>query len=184
MSQAPQGDHRRGLRRRLRLLHGLAQRTLALHRARLRSRSGGRGSVAAKGRGFALCSADDPPFEKGRFDAVYAGEIIEHLPEPHHALRRWVELLKPNGRLIVTTPNRRHLWTQVRGFELVENPEHLFEWDLRQLRRAVVAAGAQVDAVEGLIQQLPVWIPGRGWRDLTPALVHRVSHTPGWFVRP
>ena len=127
--------------------------------------------------------ADDPPFERGRFDAVYAGEIIEHLTEPNAALRRWVELLKPNGRLIVTTPNRRHLLTRVRGFELVENPEHLFEWDLRQLRRAVIGAGAEVDAVEGLIQQIPVFIPGRGWRDLTPTMLRYMPHTPRWFVR-
>jgi SAM-dependent methyltransferase len=127
--------------------------------------------------------ADDPPFEGGRFDAVYAGEIIEHLTEPNAALRRWVELLKPNGRLIVTTPNRRHLLARVRGFELVENPEHLFEWDLRQLRRAVIGAGAEVDAVEGLIQQIPVFIPGRGWRDLTPTMLRYMPHTPRWFVR-
>ena len=127
--------------------------------------------------------ADDPPFEMGTFDAVYAGEIIEHLTDPEAALRRWVELLKPNGRLIVTTPNRRHLLTRVRGFELVENPEHLFEWDLRQLRRAVTRAGAHVDTVEGLIQQIPVFVPGRGWRDLTPTLVQRGPQTPLRFAR-
>ena len=127
--------------------------------------------------------ADDPPFEKGRFDAVYAGEIIEHLTDPQAALRRWVELLKPGGRLIVTTPNRRHLLTRARGFEVVENPEHLFEWDLRQLRRAVTLAGTRIDRVEGLIQQLPVFVPGRGWRDLTPTLLQRVARTPGWLVR-
>ena len=127
--------------------------------------------------------ADDPPFEKGRFDAVYAGEIIEHLTDPHAALRRWVELLKPGGRLIVTTPNRRHLLTRARRFEVVENPEHLFEWDLRQLRRAVTLAGTRIDRVEGLIQQVPIFIPRRGWRDLTPTLLQRAPRTPRWFVR-
>ena len=127
--------------------------------------------------------ADDPPFEPGRFDAVYAGEIVEHLTDPHAALRRWVELLKPGGRLIVTTPNRRHLLTRARRFEVVENPEHLFEWDLRQLRRAVTMAGTRIDIVEGLIQQLPVYVPGRGWRDLTPTLLQRSPRTPRWFVR-
>jgi SAM-dependent methyltransferase len=140
-------------------------------------------ALQEKGVDARFAPADDPPFAKGMFDAVYAGEIIEHLTDPEAALRRWVELLKPNGRLIVTTPNRRHLLTRVRGFELVENPEHLFEWDLRQLRRAVTRAGAHVDSVEGLIQQIPVYVPGRGWRDVTPTLVHRVPRTPTWFAR-
>ncbi len=127
--------------------------------------------------------AEDPPFEEGQFDAVYAGEIVEHLAHPHEALRRWVELLKPGGRLVVTTPNRRHLLTRVRGFELVENPEHLFEWDVRELRRAVSAAGAEIDSLEGLTLPLPVYVPGRGWRDLTPAVVRRLRLIPRGLIR-
>lgn len=130
-----------------------------------------------------LAPADDPPFARSQFDALYAGEIVEHLPEPQASLRRWVELLKPGGRLVLTTPNRRHLLTRARRFEVVENPEHLFEWDLKQLKSAVKEAGARVDAVEGLIFQLPILIPGRGWRDLTPTLLNHVPGTPRWLVK-
>jgi SAM-dependent methyltransferase len=127
--------------------------------------------------------AAEPPFPNGDFDAVYAGEIVEHLPRPHDALRRWVELLKPNGRLLVTTPNRRHLLTRLRGFELVENPEHLFEWDARELRCAISDAGAEIDSLEGLALPLPVYVPGRGWRDLTPAALRRFRSVPKGLIR-
>ncbi len=122
--------------------------------------------------------ADDPPFPAGVFDAVYAGEIIEHLVEPEAALSRWVQLLRPGGRLVVTTPNRRHLLARVRGYELVENPEHLFEWDADELLSAVRRAGVEVTGLEGLMLPLPVFAPGRGWRDLPAALARRVPLPP------
>lgn len=130
-----------------------------------------------------LGDAEDPPFEKARFDAVYAGEIVEHLARPHEALRRWVELLRPGGRLVVTTPNRRHLLARVRRFELVENPEHLFEWDAHEFRGAVRDAGASVDTLEGLALPTPVYVPGRGWRDLIPAVSRRWGSLPVSIAR-
>jgi len=131
----------------------------------------------------AVCApADDPPFAAGSFDAVFAGEILEHLADPETALRRWIELLRPDGRLVVTTPNRRHLLTRVRRHELVENPEHLFEWDLHQLRRGLTGAGAAVDHVEGLAVPVPVYVPRHGWRDLTGAAVRRVPVRRRWVV--
>lgn len=45
------------------------------------------------------------PGHEGRFDAIVAVEIIEHLENPRHFLRRAGELLATSGRLIVTTPN-------------------------------------------------------------------------------
>ncbi|MDQ6855809.1 MAG: class I SAM-dependent methyltransferase [Candidatus Dormibacteraeota bacterium] len=122
--------------------------------------------------------AQQPPFALESFDAVYAGEIVEHLVDPEVALGNWVQLLRPGGRLVVTTPNRRHLLARVRGYDLIENPEHLFEWDAAELRAAVLRAGAEVVWLEGLMLPIPVYVPGRGWRDLPAALARRVPLPP------
>ncbi|MBA4393064.1 MAG: hypothetical protein C0407_05880, partial [Desulfobacca sp.] len=46
------------------------------------------------------------PFPDKFFDVVLAAEIIEHLPyNPYHMLREAFRVLKPKGRLILTTPN-------------------------------------------------------------------------------
>lgn len=43
--------------------------------------------------------------ERGPFDVIIAGEIIEHLGAPQALLERCAELLRPGGRLVMTTPN-------------------------------------------------------------------------------
>ena len=43
--------------------------------------------------------------DRGPFDVVIAGEIIEHLPFPQALLTTAREVLKPGGELVVTTPN-------------------------------------------------------------------------------
>jgi SAM-dependent methyltransferase len=123
----------------------------------------------------AAASAEMPPFAEGAFDAVYAGEIVEHLADPDGALRRWVSLLRPGGRLVVTTPNRRHLMARATRREVVQNPEHLFEYSVAELRAAVLRAGARVVSVEGLSLPLPVYVPGRGWRDALRVAQHRLD---------
>jgi ubiquinone/menaquinone biosynthesis C-methylase UbiE len=45
------------------------------------------------------------PFETGSLDVVHAGELIEHLYSPDVFLRECRRVLRPNGWLIVTTPN-------------------------------------------------------------------------------
>jgi 2-polyprenyl-3-methyl-5-hydroxy-6-metoxy-1,4-benzoquinol methylase len=45
------------------------------------------------------------PVETARFDVVTAGEIIEHMIDEAAFLRECRRVLKPGGRLIVTTPN-------------------------------------------------------------------------------
>lgn len=39
------------------------------------------------------------------FDAIIASEIIEHLENPRHFARECFKLLKPGGKLILSTPN-------------------------------------------------------------------------------
>ena len=39
------------------------------------------------------------------FDAIIASEIIEHLENPRHFARECFKLLKPGGRIVLSTPN-------------------------------------------------------------------------------
>ena len=45
------------------------------------------------------------PLEPGTFDVVLCGDVVEHLREPVAALVRLRPLLKPGGRLVLSTPN-------------------------------------------------------------------------------
>lgn len=60
--------------------------------------------------GFDVVHADitgdlSPLLERGPFDVVIAGELIEHLPAPQQLLASARELLRPGGKLVITTPN-------------------------------------------------------------------------------
>lgn len=139
-------------------------------------------------------SAEALPFAPGSFDAVFAGEIVEHLADPDRALREWVGALRPGGRLVLTTPNRTHLMARLTRRYEPKNPEHLFEYSRDELVTAVRRAGGRVERVEGLQMPLPVFIPGMGWRDALagvrrrwglPARVYAASvragrRFPGW----
>lgn len=47
----------------------------------------------------------DLPFEDNFFDAVFCGEVIEHLFDPDHLLSEIYRVLKPKGFCMITTPN-------------------------------------------------------------------------------
>ena len=44
------------------------------------------------------------PFKKNTFDAIIASEIMEHVYDPKLFIANLMEVLKPGGRLIITTP--------------------------------------------------------------------------------
>jgi len=44
------------------------------------------------------------PLPDASFDAILCSEVLEHVPEPTHALDEFARLLKPGGVLILTAP--------------------------------------------------------------------------------
>ena len=48
---------------------------------------------------------DNFPFEDNYFDAIFAGEVIEHVYDTDHLLDEVYRVLKPNGLVVLTTPN-------------------------------------------------------------------------------
>jgi 2-polyprenyl-3-methyl-5-hydroxy-6-metoxy-1,4-benzoquinol methylase len=54
---------------------------------------------------FFINDSDKIPFPKNKFDLVIIGEIIEHIYDTDFLLREIYRLLKPNGYLLLSTPN-------------------------------------------------------------------------------
>jgi 2-polyprenyl-3-methyl-5-hydroxy-6-metoxy-1,4-benzoquinol methylase len=59
----------------------------------------------------------------GRFDLVFANQIIEHLVYPVDFVRRLTGWLKPGGRLVVSTPNGVYLRNGLPSFKEIGDPE-------------------------------------------------------------
>jgi ubiquinone/menaquinone biosynthesis C-methylase UbiE len=50
---------------------------------------------------FVFGDAEEPPFDDATFDAVSSRHVLFNLPRPGVAIRHWVRVLKPGGRLIL-----------------------------------------------------------------------------------
>ena len=102
------------------------------------------------------------PWE-GRFDAVVASEVLEHIPDPAAFLGMLARCLKPAGLLILTVPNGygafeidSHLWEALRkipGFWRLESGWHRGRAGVQRLtgrHASLSVAAAAEDAPESL----------------------------------
>ncbi|MFQ5912399.1 MAG: class I SAM-dependent methyltransferase [Nitrospinota bacterium] len=80
------------------------------------------------------------PFRDSSFDTLVASEILEHLADDRKALAEWRRVLKPAGRLILTTPAHPHLWG--RHDDLCH---HVRRYRKPELRRNLLGAGFRIE---------------------------------------
>jgi SAM-dependent methyltransferase len=90
------------------------------------------------------------PWDDGVFDAVYAGEIIEHVPDPAAAVAEWRRVLAPGGVLILSTPNRDRLLARTNHRDMPVHPEHIVEMNLEELRLLLLYNGFKVIRQTGI----------------------------------
>jgi SAM-dependent methyltransferase len=89
-----------------------------------------------------------------KFDLVVAIEILEHLHDPRHFIRNCLELVKPDGYLLVTSPNTESwlsrirflrdghfLWFDESDYDGYGHVTPIFTWQVRQICREL---GAEV----------------------------------------
>lgn len=57
-----------------------------------------------------LGDVEDMPFEDERFSGVLCTEVLEHVPDPHTALKEIWRVLEPGGVLIGSVPARSPIW--------------------------------------------------------------------------
>jgi 2-polyprenyl-3-methyl-5-hydroxy-6-metoxy-1,4-benzoquinol methylase len=76
-------------------------------------------------------------------DAVTLNHVIEHVPDPVAVLRRSHNILKPGGRLVVSTPNADSLGHALFGksWFALEPPRHTAIFGMSSMHGAMDAAG-------------------------------------------
>jgi 2-polyprenyl-3-methyl-5-hydroxy-6-metoxy-1,4-benzoquinol methylase len=96
------------------------------------------------------------PFEPGSFDAIVCGDLIEHLRGPEGVLRRLRPLLRPGGRLVLSTPNIAN-WAMRVGLLLgrwrytewgILDRTHTHFFTRKTLRETLEAAGYRIEVFD------------------------------------
>lgn len=109
--------------------------------------------LSLSSRSYLLDSNFPPfPFLSNFFDAVIIYEVIEHLWNPIGALQEINRIMKPSGKLLISTPNVS--WFPYRLKYLFgscpddfHSTNHLQFWNWRHFEKAVKQGGFEVDEI-------------------------------------
>ena len=116
--------------------------------------------------------------ENRQFDTIIAGEFIEHLEEPYAFLRSLRPHLKPEGKIIISTPNPVAFptvffeWTKSRRFFYTS--EHKYYFPPRWVERLINQSGYEIDCIEG-VGLWPFAFPPRTPSSLSYQVIYRFS---------
>ena len=106
----------------------LSMQALTFVRSRLEEAS--LGTEAPSGFACTQAIGESLPLNTASFDCVLMSEVIEHLEQPQISICEAARVLRPGGRLLITTPNYRSFWP-------------LMEWTVDRLNMAPKMAGEQ-----------------------------------------
>lgn len=103
------------------------------------------------------------PHPDASFDTIISCETIEHVPDPGQAVREFARVLRPGGRLFLTTPNylggfgvyRLYRWATRRPYTEEGQPiNHVMHWF--RIVRALRRAGLRARVLDGIGHYLPI----------------------------
>lgn len=105
---------------------------------------------AARQDHYKQASAEQFEFETV-FDKIYAGDIIEHLSNPGMFLDACAKVLKPEGELILTTPNCFSLFNiseKIMHDEPTVNSDHTCYFNRKTLKKLLEKNNWQVTSID------------------------------------
>ena len=114
---------------------------------------------------FCLCDGLRLPFSDGAFEIISSLETIEHLPKNDHChfISELLRVLKPGGRIIITSPNRNYLYKKHLKRRGWHNPYHHYEYELKEFLE-FIKSFANLTVEKAYTIGFPVPLPERSFR--------------------
>ena len=88
-----------------------------------------------------FCQKSDLP----KFDVITFFEVIEHLADPAAFIKNIKNLLKPGGKIILSTPSRKRMLPNLNSWDFP--PHHFTRWDATSLSNIFSRFGFSVQSV-------------------------------------
>ena len=133
----------------------------------------------------------DKKFEEDFFDVVTVWHVLEHLTDPLATLRGVRRILKPDGILILETPNVNNYlfkaiyflvkWKKERFFSLSDKEKHLFHFSTTTLLNVLQKAGFR--AIESTLKPVEVSWPKKLIENLSLAIFYLTRVNIGQTLR-
>jgi len=81
-----------------------------------------------------------PPldFEANSFDSAITFQVVEHIKDDHAFIREIHRVLKPGGKLVITTPNSK--------MSITRNPWHIREYTVQQFKNLLSKYFSKVES--------------------------------------
>ncbi len=120
------------------------------------------------------------------FDAITLAHVIEHLLDPLATLRECARILKPGGRLVVTTPNTESLGHRAwkKSWVGLDPPRHVVLFSRAALQRLTKQAGLQLVELRTVARFASwMWAASRGIARNGRFPLEKLAYRgfPAWF---
>ncbi len=99
--------------------------------------------------GISFDNVDVEKVKERKYDAVVMVEVIEHFRNPQYVLEILEKMLKPGGRIVVSTPNKwaviHRMKSAIMGFDYLSDPLHFQHFNPKTLSCLFENTGFVID---------------------------------------
>jgi len=99
-------------------------------------------------------------FKSNFFDKIFCLDVLEHIYNRKLLLNEIKRLLKKNGILFISVPNKNTSWKKIQkkaGLNYYADPDHKIEYSLKQIKLILIKAGFLILSIEPIVYDTP-WV--------------------------
>lgn len=99
------------------------------------------------------------PFNNNYFDKILCLDVLEHLYNREMCLLEIKRVLKPNGIVFISVPNKNTSWKKLQrkmGLNYFSDPDHKIEYSLQEIQQQLTNMGFKIVKLEGIVLDTPM----------------------------